>query len=185
MTLEFRKLHPLFAAEASAVEIRAVHDDETLERIRAGMDEHAVLVFRDQALSSEEQRDFATRLDGELHRKTGISVLQESRFGDEALTDVSNVGAGGEVLEAESRKRLYGLANRLWHTDASFQDPRGRYSMLAALVLPPVSADTEFADMRAAYDALAEENEGESRRPSRAPFDCLFAHDARLRVLRG
>ncbi len=157
MTLEFRKLHPLFAAEVSALDLRAVHDEETLERIRAGMDEHAVLVFRNQAFSSEEQRDFAVRLDGELHRKTGISVLQKSRFGDEAITDVSNVDASGEVLESDSRKRLYGLANRLWHTDASFQDPRGRYSMLAAVALPPVAADTEFADMRAAYEALAEE----------------------------
>ena len=157
MTLEFRTLHPLLAAEVSTVDLRAVHDEENLERIRAGMDEHAVLVFRDQAFSSEEQRDFAIRLDGELHRKTGISVLQKSRFGDEAITDVSNVDASGEVLESDSRKRLYGLANRLWHTDASFQDPRGRYSMLAAVALPPVAADTEFADMRAAYDTLAEE----------------------------
>ena len=157
MTIEFQKLHPLFAAEASAVDLRAVHDEDTLERIRAGMDEHAVLVFRDQAFSSEEQRDFAIRLDGELHRKTGISVLQKSRFGDEAITDVSNVDTGGEVLESGSRKRLYGLANRLWHTDASFQDPRGRYSMLAAIALPPVAADTEFADMRTAYDTLEAE----------------------------
>ena len=157
MTLRFQKLHPLFAAEANRVDLRGVHDAETLEQIRAGMDEHAVLVFRDQAFSSEEQLAFAVRLDGELHRKTGISVLQKSRFGDEALSDVSNVGPGGEVLDSNSRKRLYGLANRLWHTDASFQDPRGRYSMLAALVVPPVAADTEFADMRAAYDTLAEE----------------------------
>ena len=157
MTLEFRRLHPLFAAEASALDLREVHDEAALERIRTGMDEHAVLVFRDQAFSSEDQRDFAARLDGELHRKTGISVLQKSRFGDEALTDVSNVDADGEVLEANDRKRQYGLANRLWHTDASFQDPRGRYSMLAALVVPPVAADTEFADMRAAYDTLEDE----------------------------
>ena len=134
-----------------------MHDEETLERIRAAMDEHAVLVFRDQAFSNEEQLDFATRLDGELHRKTGISVLEKNRFGDNALSDVSNVGAGGEVLDANSRKRLYALGNRLWHTDASFQDPRGRYSMLAALVVPPAPADTEFADMRTAYDTLPEE----------------------------
>ena len=157
MTLQFRKLHPLFVAETSQVDPRDVRDDETLELIRAGMDEHAVLVFRDQSFLGQEQLDFATRLDGELHRKTGISVLHKSRFEDEALTDVSNVGGGGEVLESNDRKRLYGLANRLWHTDASFQDPRGRYSMLAALVLPPVAADTEFADMRAAYDELADE----------------------------
>ena len=157
MTLRFHKLHPLFAAEASAVDLRHVHDAATLAQIRAGMDEHAVLVFRDQAFSSEEQLAFATRLDGELHRKTGISVLHKSRFGDEALTDVSNVGADGKLLDADDRKRQYGIANRLWHTDASFQDPRGRYSMLAALVLPQVAADTEFADMRAAYDTLADE----------------------------
>ncbi len=157
MTLRFHTLHPRFAAEASPVDLCGVHDDETLEQIRAGMDEHAMLVFRDQAFSNQEQLDFAVRLDGELHRKTGISVLQNSRFGDEALSDVSNVGPGGEVLDSKSRRRLYGLANRLWHTDASFQDPRGRYSMLAALVVPPVAADTEFADMRTAYDTLAEE----------------------------
>ena len=158
MTLQFSKLHPVFAAEASGVDLRAVHDEATLEQIRAGMDEHAVLVFRDQAFSGEEQLAFATRLDGEeLHRKTGISVLPKSRFGDEALTDVSNVDADGAQLEADDRKRQYGIANRLWHTDASFQDPRGRYSMLAALVLPQVAADTEFADMRAAYDTLADE----------------------------
>ena len=154
MTLHFKTLHSSFAAEASPIDLRRARDEDTLERIRDGMDRYAVLVFRDQAFSNDEQLDFATRLDGELHRKTGISVLQKSRFGDEALTDVSNVGPKGELLESDSRKRLYGLANRLWHTDASFQDPRGRYSMLAAIVVPPVAADTEFADMRTAYDTL-------------------------------
>ena len=156
MTLEFRELHPTFAAEAGPVDLRDVQDEASLEPIREGMDRYAVLVFRDQRLSNEEQLAFASRLDGELHRKTGSSVLQKSRFGDEALTDVSNVGPEGDLLEAESRRRLYGLANRLWHTDASFQDPRGRYSMLAALVVPEVAADTEFADMRTAWDTLPE-----------------------------
>ena len=156
MTLEFRELHPSFVAEVGPIGLRSVHDEDTLVGIRDGMDRYGVLVFREQALSNEDQLAFATRLDGELHRKTGSSVLQKSRFGDEALTDVSNVGPSGEILEAENRRRLYSLANRLWHTDASFQDPRGRYSMLAALVVPPVSADTEFADMRTAYDTLPE-----------------------------
>ena len=156
MTLEFRELHPTFAAEAGPVDLRDVQGEEALEPIREGMDRYAVLVFRDQRLSNEEQLSFATRLDGELHRKTGSSVLQKSRFGDEALTDVSNVGPEGQLLESDARRRLYGLANRLWHTDASFQDPRGRYSMLAALVVPEVAADTEFADMRTAWDTLAE-----------------------------
>ncbi len=156
MTLELRELHPTFAAEAGPLDLRDIESEEVLESIREGMDRYAVLVFRDQRLSNEEQLAFATRLDGELHRKTGSAVLQKSRFGDEALTDVSNVGPDGGLLESESRKRLYSLANRLWHTDASFQDPRGRYSMLAALVVPEVAADTEFADMRTAWDTLPE-----------------------------
>ena len=156
MTLELRELHPTFAAEAGPLDLRDIESEEVLETIREGMDRYAVLVFRDQRLSNEEQLAFATRLDGELHRKTGSAVLQKSRFGDEALTDVSNVGPDGGLLESESRKRLYSLANRLCHTYASFQDPRGRYSMLAALVVPEVAADTEFADMRTAWDTLPE-----------------------------
>jgi alpha-ketoglutarate-dependent 2,4-dichlorophenoxyacetate dioxygenase len=154
MVLTFRKLHPCFAAEASPVDLRTVSDAETLERIRAGMDEFAVLVFRDQAWSDAEHIDFAQRLDGLLHTKTGISALQKSRFGNEALGDISNLDENGEIMKSEDRRRMYGLGNRLWHTDASFQDPPGRYSMLSAKIVPPVGADTEYADMRAAYDAL-------------------------------
>jgi alpha-ketoglutarate-dependent 2,4-dichlorophenoxyacetate dioxygenase len=153
MDLSFRCLHPLFAAEASGIDLRRVQAAD-LESIRDGMDRYAVLVFRDQPLSDADQLAFAQRLDGALHSKTGISALQKNRFGDEALTDISNVDADGSILQAEDRRRAYSLANRLWHTDASFNDPPGRYSMLHARVLPPVAPDTEYADMRAAYDAL-------------------------------
>ena len=157
MTLTFRKLHPCFAAEASPVDLRRVHDPETLRQIRAGMDEYAVLVFRDQPFADDEQLAFARRLDGELHTKLGISALQKNRLGNEALGDISNLDESGEIMRSDNRRRMYGLGNRLWHTDASFQDPPGRYSMLSAKVVPPVDADTEFADTRAAYDALPEE----------------------------
>ena len=86
-----------------------------------------------------------------------MSVLQKSRLGNEALTDISNLDENGEILDSSDRRRMYSLGNRLWHTDASFQDPPGRYSMLHARVVPEVPADTEFADMRAAYDALDDE----------------------------
>jgi alpha-ketoglutarate-dependent 2,4-dichlorophenoxyacetate dioxygenase len=161
MALAFRKLHPRFVAEAGPIDLRRVHDRETLERIRAGMDEFAVLVFRDQPFADEEQLDFARRFDGALHTKTGISVLRKSRLGNEALSDISNLDEDGGIMKSDDRRRMYSLANRLWHTDASFQDPPGRYSMLSARVVPPVPADTEFADMRAAYDALPEETKAE------------------------
>ena len=157
MTLTFRKLHPCFVAEVSPVDLRQVHDPETLGQIRAGMDEYAVLVFRDQPFADDEQLAFAQRLDGELHTKLGISALQKNRLGNEALGDISNLDESGEIMRSDNRRRMYGLGNRLWHTDASFQDPAGRYSMLSAKAVPPVDADTEFADTRAAYDALPEE----------------------------
>jgi alpha-ketoglutarate-dependent 2,4-dichlorophenoxyacetate dioxygenase len=154
MSLALRKLHPLFAAEASGVDLRTVHDRQTLDEIRAGMDAFAVLVFREQPFSDEEQLAFAQRFDGALHTKTGAAVLAKSRLGNEALADISNLDENGEILRSDDRRRAYGLGNRLWHTDASFQDPPGRYSMLSARTVPPSGADTEFADMRAAYDAL-------------------------------
>ena len=153
MDLAFRPLHPSFVAQADGIDLRRA-DAPALEGIRAGMDRYAVLVFRDQPLTDADQLGFAQRLDGALHAKTGISALQKSRFGNEALTDISNVADHGEIMQAEDRRRAYSLANRLWHTDASFQDPPGRYSMLHARVVPPVAADTEYADMRTAYDEL-------------------------------
>ncbi len=168
MSLAFRKLHPHFAAEAGASDLRTVADKATLDEIRAGMDQFAVLVFRDQPFADEEQLAFAKRLDGVLHAKTGAAVVKKNRFGNEALTDISNVDESGGLLKADDRRRAYALGNRLWHTDASFQDPAGRYSMLSAKVVPPVAADTEFADMRAAYDALDAE--------TRNRIDGLRAH---------
>lgn len=158
MTLTFKQLGLSFAAEVSPVDLRIVHDEARLNQIRAGMDQFGVLVFHDQQMTDAEHLEFAQRFDGELHYKTGYSVLQKSRLGNnEALTDISNLDEKGNVLKANDRRRGYLLGNRLWHTDASFQDPPGRYSMLLARVIPPVPADTQFADMRGAYDALSEE----------------------------
>jgi alpha-ketoglutarate-dependent 2,4-dichlorophenoxyacetate dioxygenase len=154
MALTFRKLHPCFAAEVSLVDLRRVHDAETLAEIRAGMDEYAILVFRDQPFTDEEQLAFARRLDGELHTKTGSRVLVKNRLGNEAVADISNLDEDGGIIKSDDRRRMYSLGNRLWHTDASFQDPPGRYSMLSAKVVPAAGADTEFADTRTAYDAL-------------------------------
>jgi alpha-ketoglutarate-dependent 2,4-dichlorophenoxyacetate dioxygenase len=152
--LTFRKLHPTFVAEVSPIDLRQTHDPATLAEIRAGMDEHAILVFRDQPFTDEEQIAFAQRLDGQLHTRTGSAALGKNRLGDEAVSDISNLGADGSILPVGDRRRAYVLGNRLWHTDASFVDPPGRYSMLSAKVVPSVPADTEFADMRTAYDTL-------------------------------
>jgi alpha-ketoglutarate-dependent 2,4-dichlorophenoxyacetate dioxygenase len=157
MTLTFRRLHPTFVAEASGVELRAAHDPQVLEQIRAGMNEHAVLVFRNQQLTLAEQLEFTERFDGKIHRATSAAAVSRNRHGDDAYGDIGNVDETGKVMDAGDRRRMNNMGNRLWHTDASFVDPCGRYSMLSAKVVPPVGAETEFADMRTAHDALDEE----------------------------
>lgn len=168
MTVTITPLTSGFAGEVATIDLRQVHDRDSLEALRDGMDEYAVLVFRDQKFTDQEQLDFAQRFDGTLHARTSSSAIGKNRLGNEALADVSNVDKDGRIRDANNRMRASSVANRLWHTDASFVDPPGRYSMLSARVVPPVRADTEFADMRAAYDALDAE--------TRATIDGLRVH---------
>ena len=153
MRFKFHKIHPEFGAEADPIDLRTL-DEAGLAELRAAMVEHAVLVFRDQQMTGDEQLAFSQRFDGVLHTQTSLSVLAKNRLGSEALSDVANINEKGEIMAADDRRRMGSVSNRLWHTDASFVDPAGRYSLLLAKVVPPVRADTEFADMRAAYDAL-------------------------------
>src|SRR6267142_1359678 len=107
MNLTFKSLHPTFVAEVSPVELRAVSDRDTLQQIRAGMDRYAILIFRSQAFSAREQVEFAQRFDGQLHAKTGAAAIAKNRFGNEALTDISNVDEGDEILQPNDRRRQY------------------------------------------------------------------------------
>jgi alpha-ketoglutarate-dependent 2,4-dichlorophenoxyacetate dioxygenase len=155
MTISYRQLQPHFVGEVtSPIELRSLEDEETLAEIRAGMDQYAVLVFHNQAFTDDEQLAFAERLDGQLNRNR---VLDKKRWNNDALIDISNLDENGEVMDTYNRRRMYSLGNRLWHTDASFNDPRGRYSMLHAREVPAVGGDTEFADLRAAYDTLPDD----------------------------
>src|SRR5262249_5144389 len=135
MTLTFRKLHPHFVAEVSPIDLRQVHHAGTLAPNRSGQGGYWHSVFYEHPLTSDdepftddEHLAFAQRLDGQLHSRTGSRVLRKNRLGNEALGDISNLGEDGEILKRDDRRRMYGLGNRLWHTDASFQDPPGRYS---------------------------------------------------------
>jgi alpha-ketoglutarate-dependent 2,4-dichlorophenoxyacetate dioxygenase len=154
MKILFKKLHPTFVAELSPIDLREINDDVILKHLQKAMSEYGVLVFKAQQLSLQDQLDFAQRLDGVLHTKTSNSVLSKNRFGNDALTDISNVAHDGEIMAANDRRRMNNISNRIWHTDASFENPAGRYSMLCARTIPSVRADTEFADMRSAYDLL-------------------------------
>jgi alpha-ketoglutarate-dependent 2,4-dichlorophenoxyacetate dioxygenase len=148
------QLHPLFAGELTGTDLRTL-DDAALDGVRALMDRYAVLVVRDQTISDEEQAAFARRLGGQLVTTVGLRVINPAaRSADPALTDISNLDENGEIMDLADRRRMYALGNRLWHSDSSFQNPPARYSMLSAKEVPAAGGETEYADMRAAYDAL-------------------------------
>jgi alpha-ketoglutarate-dependent 2,4-dichlorophenoxyacetate dioxygenase len=155
MGLEVVPLHPLFVAEVDGVVLRETVDRRSLDAIVALLDAYAVLVFREQPFADDEHTAFARRLDGELVTTVGRTVIDANpRLTSPGITDISNLDERGDPLALEDRRRMYGLGNRLWHTDASFQQPSARYSMLSAKTVPTRGGETEYADLRAAYDAL-------------------------------
>ncbi|HSV78931.1 MAG TPA: TauD/TfdA family dioxygenase, partial [Ramlibacter sp.] len=150
--LQLNPLHP-FAAEASGIDISRPLSAEEVCAIEQAMDQHAVLVFRNQPLTQDQQIAFAKSF-GPLD--LGLRKLKGGahRFDYAELADISNVKADGEVAGREHAKIVGNVANQLWHSDSSFQKPRAKYSMLSAVTLPSFGGETEFADLRMAYDAL-------------------------------
>ncbi len=154
MAIEIRPLHPLFVGEVSGVDITRPLARADVAAIEGGMDRYAVLVFRDQQLTDEQQLAFSRNF-GELEftRGTGISKPGELRL-DPAFADVSNLDTNNRPLARDNRRRLYSLGNRLWHSDSSFKAIPAKYSLLSGRIVSEKGGETEFADMRAAYDAL-------------------------------
>jgi len=155
MTLRFTPLHPVFAAECTGIDIGQPIDATAAEAIHRGMDQYGVLVFRRGIpLTTPQQLAFTQSL-GELEPPyTQIRAADGMRLDSERLSDISNLGPGNKILDREDRKRLFNLGNQLWHSDSSYKHIPAMYSALCAHVIPPEGGNTEFADMRAAYDTL-------------------------------
>ena len=160
MTLQLKPLHPLFAAEASGLDLTRPMSPQDVRDINAAMNQYAVLVWRGQPLTAQQQINF-TKSFGPLDIGLKRVFKRPERLEDERLIDISNVDAQGNVAGRDSPKNLSNFANQLWHSDSSFMNPRAAYSMLHALVTPGWGGNTEFADLRAAYDALPERTRNE------------------------
>ncbi|WP_287496644.1 TauD/TfdA family dioxygenase [Pandoraea sp. CB10b_02] len=128
-------------------------DAETARAIDDAMTHYGVLVFRAQSLTPQQQLDFASAL-GPLDVGFKRVAKPHNRLGHDTLADISNLDESGAIVGREHRRIVGNIANQLWHSDSSFQRPSARYSMLYAVVVPPAGGQTEFADMRAAFEAL-------------------------------
>jgi alpha-ketoglutarate-dependent 2,4-dichlorophenoxyacetate dioxygenase len=159
MTLEWGRLHPRFAVEARGIDLARAGDAATIGAIWRAIDEHAVLVFREQRFDDTQMRDFAAYF-GPLEIGRTAANAERRRLKHPEIGDISNLDEDGNLREPDDRRRLDALGNRLWHTDASYMPVPVVLGMLHAVAVPPPSpfggGETEFADMRAAYDALPE-----------------------------
>jgi alpha-ketoglutarate-dependent 2,4-dichlorophenoxyacetate dioxygenase len=161
MTVKMRQIGPCFAAEVEGIDLRKPLSLEEVTAIHDGMNEYAVLVFHDQDIDDEQQLAF-TRSLGELEYSTGASLRAPEEYRlPTTFADVSNLDKNHQPYARDDRRRLFAIGNRLWHSDSSFKVIPAKYSLLHARSVPSRGGNTEFADMRAAYDALDDETKAE------------------------
>jgi alpha-ketoglutarate-dependent 2,4-dichlorophenoxyacetate dioxygenase len=154
MSVSIRQIHPVFVGEVSAIDVTGPLSREEVAAVEAGMDRYAVLVFRDQQVTDEQQMVFSRNFGALEDARGGNITKPEDKRLQTGMNDVSNLGRDGRPLDRDSRQRLFNLGNMLWHSDSSFRPIPAKYSLLSARVVNPTGGNTEFADMRAAYDTL-------------------------------
>ena len=161
MPITMRQVGPCFAAEVDGLDLRKPLTPEEVAAVHDGMDRYAVLVFHDQRITDEEQLAF-TRSLGDIEHSIGTSLrpLTDARL-PTTFADVSNLDKDHKVFARDDRPRLFGLGNRLWHSDSSFKVVPAKYSLLSARSIPSKGGNTEYADMRAGYDALDDETKAD------------------------
>ncbi len=161
MPITMRQVGPCFAAEVEGVDLGKPLSRDEIDAVHAGMDRYAVLVFHDQKITDEQQLAFTLSLGGIEHSiGTSLRAPDEYRL-PTTFADVSNLDKDNKVFARDDRPRLFGLGNRLWHSDSSFKVTPAKYSLLRAVSIPSKGGNTEYADMRAGYDTLDEETKPE------------------------
>lgn len=152
---------PDFAATVHGVDIPAGVSPETAAQIEQAMDHYAVLVIPNQQIDDAQQYAFSQHF-GPMEQATGDAARPGERRLSMNINDISNLDKRGDVVKRDDRRRLFSLGNMLWHSDSSFKPTPSKYSLLSARIIPDNGGNTEFADMRAAWDALAPDAQNEA-----------------------
>ena len=162
MAITIRQVGPCLAGEVDGIDMAKPMTGEDVAAIHAGMDKYAVLVFRNQQHISDEQQLAFTQSLGPIEHAIGTSLraANETRL-PTTFADVSNLDKNDKPYARDDRRRLFAIGNRLWHSDSSFKVTPAKYSLLRAVSIPSKGGNTQFADMRAAYDALDDETKAE------------------------
>jgi alpha-ketoglutarate-dependent 2,4-dichlorophenoxyacetate dioxygenase len=161
MSISITELTPGFMGDVSGIDITQPLSRSDVADLEAGMDRYAVLVYHDQRFTDDRQKAFSINF-GPLEQTAGGNVTQPAeRRLDADMADVSNLGADHKPLARDDRRRLFNLGNQLWHSDSSFRAIPAKYSLLSGRIVVDAGGNTEFADMRAAYDTLDDKTKAE------------------------
>ena len=154
MSIVIEQVGPGFVGRVSGVDARRPLDADDVAAVERGMDRFAVLVFPGQDITDDQQVAFSEQF-GTLEDTAGGNVTkrEEARLSPK-LADVSNLDKDGKPLARDDRRRMFNLGNQLWHSDSSFRATPAKYSILSGRRVTMGEGNTEFADMRAAYDRL-------------------------------
>jgi len=156
MAITITPIYPDFAAEIGDIDLSQDLSAEDIEAIKQAFWDFAVLIFPQQDLTQDQHLDFARHF-GPLETTIGVYRTDTQLRLRQEIADVSNLNANDELWGADSRLRMFQLGNRMWHTDSSFKYVPARASLLYAREIAPVGGHTQFADQRAAYDALPQD----------------------------
>jgi alpha-ketoglutarate-dependent 2,4-dichlorophenoxyacetate dioxygenase len=161
MSIQFDPIQPAIGARVTGVDLTRPLTRAQADQIEAAMDRFAILVFHKQNITDEQQKAFTLNF-GPIENARGgnITKPEDKRLAD-GLNDVSNLDKDGKPLPKDSRQHLFNIGNMLWHSDSSFRAIPAKYSILSARVVNPVGGNTEFASMRAAYEALDDKTKSE------------------------
>lgn len=160
MPIKVSRKHPTFFAEIEGVDLGAELSERTWSEIEKAFNEHAILLFRNQPLTDEQHVAFSERF-GPVITATNYHWNTEKRRVHPQMADISNIANDGSILPPDDERRMHSRANALWHTDNTFKRVPSKCSLLLAREIPEQGGDTEFADMRAAYDALPNDRKDE------------------------
>ncbi len=158
----YTPLTPVFGARVEGADLRKPLTPEQAREVEDAMDKYAVLLFPGQEIDDEQQAGFGENF-GPIEGSRATVDVHKQRLANSSINDISNLDEKGEILAADDRRRFFSLGNRLWHSDSSFKATPSKYSMLHARSIPPEGGETEFADMRAAWDALPDKTKAEIR----------------------
>lgn len=162
MTVIVEPINSEFAATVSGLDLSRPLSSQDVSDIRSAIHSYAVLVFREQTLTDEQQQQFSLNFGNLEDKRGGYIVAPEGERLSHAMNDISNLSKDNTVLPRDNRQRLFNLGNRLWHSDSSYRAIPAKYSLLSGREVPSNGGgNTEFSDMRAAYDALDEANKVE------------------------